>query len=536
MTFYRTDGRALKALDLDAVMGPGWADSYAAGSTVAPREFFKVVPFVRRAARLRANAVASVPITLQKGGTDLSERAEWQGLMGNLATRLYEIELTLCLSMQGAYWRKTTNRLGANPTPEWLLPQNVWPVLLAETGLAYFRYIHPWGAPQSGAVENLQPDEVVRFWYPNLDRVNWPGPPPGLAALAAAGVLANEDAFVAQYFGRGAIKATLLTVPSATNQLERDKLKTWWDRMITGVQNAWRSIVVSADVKPVVIGEGLADLSSEKLVLQYRQDVAAAFEVPETMLMQGAANYATAQAERISFFEETVFPELGLILGAINDQWLRPDYGVELVAHPEQTEASQDAQVAQAAAVTDLVGGPVLTVDEGRAWLGLGPMPAGEQVDDAGEDDDFRQMDDEAAADDAAEDDAEVSANGDEAKRFVHGADGRYGALPGTGTRKAERAALLAAHAQVRAETRARHRTEKADVRARGVQARLDAKDARSRLRLVHEQRGQVAMLGGRHKAERMVLRTLQAAERGRMRDRHAAQRQVEIATWQEGA
>lgn len=514
MAFYATNGKSVKSLGIDDVFGAGFESSLATAHTMAPRTYDAIVPFVRRAVRLRASAVAGVPITLQRGKRDLSQRPEFAALMGGLQEIIWRTEFALCLSPYGAYWRRTMNPTGLNPTPEWLLPLACWPLVTAKQGFSFVRYVRPWGVPQAGRVEMLPLEEVVYFWLPSLDRANWPGTPPGTTAIAAADALYNRDLFVSGYFKRGAVKSTLLSVPAATQPDERAKLRDWWRQLVAGIANAWRSIVISADVKPIVIGDSLKDTESEQLTCQYRQDVAAAFDVPESMLLANAANYATASVERISFYEETVFPELTLILGAINGQWLRDAYDAELVMHPEQTEARQDAQVQQAQAITDLVGKPVLTVDEGRAWLGLEPMPK-----DKDEEAPQTEERDYAAMEEEEQQEEQAAAQEEEAVKAI--TSSRI-------TRAAERTALYAEHRTTREQTRERHQQERRHLQGGHIEARQGAADAASRLRLVQRQRADLAILDQRHAAERQMLRQMHAAERGRLRDRHAVERAFE--------
>lgn len=485
MGFYSTTGGAVKALDIADVYGAGFESGFAGSAEVAPRIYYAIVPFVRRAVRLRANAVSGVPITLQRGEKDISARPEFAALMDSLQSLIWRTEFALNLSLYGAYWRRSTNAAGLNPTPEWLLPQACYPNITAERGLTTIRYVRPWGVERAGIVEQLPLDEVVIFWHPSLERAVWPGTPPGATAGAASAALVNRDRYVAQYFKQGATKSTLLSVPKTTSEDNRNKLKTWWRQVVAGIANAWASNVISEEVKPVIIGDSLKDTESDALTLQYRQDIAAAFEVPESMLLSNSANYATAKEERISFYEETVFPALDLILSAVNKQWLRDAYDAELVAHPEQTEARQDAQMQQAQAITDLVGKPVLSIDEGRAWLGMEPM-----------------VEEDGAPDEEAEERAMQQEEDAEAVKAL-GYDS---------------AGLLVAHRMMRQTTRERQASERKAVRARQVEDRREAKDAAMRLRLVQRQRAELAILAQRHAGERQVLYTAQRAERGRVR------------------
>lgn len=545
MGFYAYDNKgAVKALDITDVFGAG-AELSLVGQTDAaqPRAYYAVVPFVRRAVRLRANAVAGVPVTLQKGEQDISSNKAFTALMTNLSTLIWRTEFALCLSQYGAYWRKLTNGRGLNPTPEWLLPQACWPFISAENGLEYIRYVHPIGVPQAGKVEQIPPDEIVRFWHPNLDRINWPGPPPGLAALADASALSNQMLTISDHYKRGAIRSVLLQMPKTAQPSEREKLVTWWRQQVAGIRNAFRTNVISEEVKPIVIGDGVADMVSDPFTRQARENIAAAFDIPMSMMLSNSANYATAREERISFYTEAIFPALDLILSAANEQWLKPAYGVELVAHPEQTEAMQDAQVQQAEAITNLVGQPVLTVNEGRAWLGLEPMETDVPDDTADEAADYAAMEDEAQQADTQEQDAERITDPERARdperprdderparpaKALRSDDGRYTLYPGTAVRTAERRQLFDAHAAARRATRARHADERTQARARHIAARTQATDARGRLQLVHLQRAELATLAQRHAAERSMLRSLHAAERDRLRTRHAAQRATE--------
>lgn len=529
---YRTNGTSVKALSPGDVFGQTWEQQIAGSvaADIAPRLLYDFVPFVRRAVTLRSNACASVPTSLMRGGRDVTERPEFSGLMGQWKSLIWRTEFAMALSPYGAYWRKATNKIGANPTPEWLLPSYVWPFLTAEVGLKYLRYVHPIGVPNAGTVELLPPEDVVRFWYPSLDRASWPGAPPGVAAQPAGAALNAQDTFIAQYFRRGAIKAVLLQVPPDSLPADRDRLTHWWNSLVAGARNAWRSIVVPTSVTPQVIGDGLKDLESDSLTRMYRQDIAAAFNIPETMLMQGAANYATSMNDRISFYEETIFPELDIIIGALNEQWLRPAYGAEIVAHPEQTEARQSAQLQQAEAITTLVGQPVMTIDEGRAWLGWEPLPK-----DAETPAEAAEEETDTAEIDAAEDEAEAIEDEEDeeqpTKRYAHAIPtGRFTTLPGASARKAERTSLFSSHAATRAQANERHAAERKQARERHIGERTTAADARTRLVLVQRQHGDTKLINQRHSAERGVIHALHTAERTRMLERHAAQRGVEIA------
>jgi hypothetical protein len=57
--------------------------------------------------------------------------------------------------------------------------------------------------------------------------------------MSSAGVLYNIDQFASNFFERGAIKATLLTVDGNPIPAEMERLEAWWKRFFSGSKSAW---------------------------------------------------------------------------------------------------------------------------------------------------------------------------------------------------------------------------------------------------------------------------------------------------------
>jgi hypothetical protein len=76
-----------------------------------------------------------------------------------------------------------------------------------------------------------------------------------------------------------------------------------------------------------------------------------------------------------------VVPQSLLIEEALNEQLMEPE-GLRWQFQPERLEVFQAAEMQKAAAVAKLVGAPIMTVNEGRAWMGLPPL---EDAEDAGQ-------------------------------------------------------------------------------------------------------------------------------------------------------
>jgi hypothetical protein len=173
----------------------------------------------------------------------------------------------------------------------------------------------------------------------------------------------------------------LLSVEGNPSRAELDRLEQWWKRLATGVRRAWESIAIRSTVKPVVIGDGLKDTVDEVLTRQRREDVCAALGVPHSLISADAANYATSQQDTLNFYQQTVVPQSLLIEEALNEQLMEPE-GLRWQFQPERLEVFQAAEMQKAAAVAKLVGAPIMTVNEGRAWMGLPPL---EDAEDAGQ-------------------------------------------------------------------------------------------------------------------------------------------------------
>jgi hypothetical protein len=287
---------------------------------------YNLVPYVYRAVDIRAKAVASVPWHLtDSNGIELSDHP----LLHNMRTRLLLTESALCL-YGCAYW------LFEGDTLRWALPSSITPRYDSRDGLVGFDRSWTQGG---GKAQRLAPDELVYFWLPNLSAELGPGVPPANRALAAARVLYHLDRFADQFFQRGAIKATLLSVEGNPPRQELDRLESWWRRLVSGVRNAWRSVAIRSTVKPITIGEGLSELENNALVQQRREDICAAFGVPHSLLSADAANYATSENDRTTFLQQTVKPSCLLIEEVLNGQvfgplGLRFAFGMEDAGQP----------------------------------------------------------------------------------------------------------------------------------------------------------------------------------------------------------
>jgi hypothetical protein len=335
------------------------------GAAVSVMDAFKAVPWLYRAILLRAGAVAGMPFSLMRGDEDVTANEEYKRLTGKIKKQLWLTEASLITS-GASYLILNVNLVAEQITPRWVLPSTIMPVTDEVKGLTSF-------TRKVGDKEIPIPlDRIVYFWTLSLETEVGPGTCDADVALAAAGVLLNADRMIENYFKRGAIKITLLTVEGNPPKDEMDKLEQWWKRMISGIKKAYESIAIRASIKPVIIGSDLKETDAGPLTEKKREDIATAIGVPQSLLFQSSAYASARHEDQLIFIERTVLPECDMIAETLNEQLFNRE---ELVFafHPERLAVMQDAQLAKSQAVMQLVGQPILEVDEGRALIGREP-------------------------------------------------------------------------------------------------------------------------------------------------------------------
>lgn len=318
---------------------------------------FSSVPWLFRATAIRSSVISRVPFAIMDGDNELDTSKNYQnklGFMPNPRALLGRIESSLTLLNRAYLFREYNNRRTLNL--RYLLPDSVKPVINSEMGLTGFeRWI-------KGKKREFTTDDIVYFWDYSLDPFTESGAPQasaGTAALAAAGVIMNIDQFASLFFERGAIKSTILSVPKGTQKAEREKLGNWWEKVISGVKNAWGAYVMNADdVKPVVIGEGVKELSNIELTKEKREDIATALGVPHSLLFSNAATFATARQDDIHMHNKVVIHDIELIQEALNTQLLDP-LGLRWEFRPEAMEIFQEEEVKRSAAFVNYVRGDI---------------------------------------------------------------------------------------------------------------------------------------------------------------------------------
>ena len=345
------------------------------------QELAATVAFLYRGIELRSSSLAVIPWSIYRAkgedtvwsNEDPMPPVELQGF-ADMQEILYRTEAALCL-VSAAYLARLRNRVRTTGF-QWLDPNTMTPMWTQE-GLAYFQRASTFDT------RKMPTEDVIYIWQKGLSEI-YPKRSPAHAALAAANSLNALDAFVASFFSRGAVKATLLTVKQQPLPAEANRLKAWWMRTVSGMRNAFASEVISAEVEPIVIGEGISELSNTDLSQEKREDICTALGVPHSLLMSDAANMATAESDRKNFYEMTVLPQANLIERQLNAQLWMP-MGLRMTFAPQEMGIFQEDETRRAEAFATYVAAGVkpsiaaellgVELPEGYTYTDLDPEP-----------------------------------------------------------------------------------------------------------------------------------------------------------------
>jgi len=380
MDNYFTDGQNVKSINTLVNVPEAW--TWLQGGPMEDeglKKLQKTVPWLYRGLQLRMNAVSTVPYVIYKGEEVWDSSDDWQNKLGWWSNPRKSIMLAEgALTLFGkAYFFKEPNRLNKPMDLRYWFPLTVDPVITEGEGLTGFKRKLK-GQPEAMPFEVR---DLLYIW--GIDpfvEIGPPGGSPATAALQAAGVLWNVDEFAAAFFERGAIKATILSVPQGTIESERSRLKEWWQRAVQGKNFATE--VVNADaVKAETIGEGIKELENTELTKEKREDIATALGIPQSKMFSTSATDSNREEDEKSMVEDVSIPECRLIEEALNQQIFR-DLGLRFSFQPEAMGVYQEDEQQRSTAFMNYVN--ATGKDKASIWakfLGL-QMPEGMEFED----------------------------------------------------------------------------------------------------------------------------------------------------------
>lgn len=298
---------------------------------IAPADAYLSVGDIFRGTQIRANAVAKMPRHLYKlkGGAELEAGDPALSILGNFTDTLWRIESSL-LFYGGSYLAKLDER---SQKMRWFNSATIYPKWLPDQGLIGFSRAAP-------GQTFFDLNSMCYIWYPSPFTELGPGPGAARVAMEEAGVVRGVNRALTAYFERGMIQPILLYSEEALSPDQKNDLKAWFSRMISGVKRAFSVEIASRKLTKLDLASSLKDAYPPGIRQEMCESIAKTLGIPQSILFANAANYATSQQDAKNLYEHAVIPDCELIQEQLNEQEFS-HFGFELVFAPEELECFQ---------------------------------------------------------------------------------------------------------------------------------------------------------------------------------------------------
>jgi HK97 family phage portal protein len=325
---------------------PGWVETLTSdGVPDSVATLYKRVPIFFRAVQLRCDALASVPVKIYKGE---DKEVEWP-YPTKLGELLWRWEAS-CLLSGAAFGEIITNKTGYRKDVRYRNPFDM--TVKYDQGVITFKQ-NSSGASWANDLNTGKYEMVYISEYdPSQDIL--PGVGAGIASKIDAKLLYAISKFPEMYFEGGAMPVTLLGIDT-NDRNEIERVQNWFKRSATAIKNAFRVVGMRAgSITATTLTPPLKDLAFPELDTIAKKNIAMAFGIKQTLLDSEAANYATAQEDRLSFYEDTIKPRARMFEDALNTQLLARD-GMRLEFKFEELDIFQEDEGDRAELLNKLV-------------------------------------------------------------------------------------------------------------------------------------------------------------------------------------
>lgn len=329
-----------------------------------------------RAAQIRANAVAGVPIQVFDERTGEIDLEHPLNRIFNDAGSDIIRKTELSLSIWGeSFIEIARSAFGNNYSLKWMNPIAV-SMDVGANGIQDFVY-----SPNDNSGESiiLYPDEVVFMHYFN-PRDDLRGLSPMEIALDSIGVGSAVTEHAHSFFSNGAVISGIVSVPGAMDD-QIDAIERKWRRVVSGVSNFFKTMFIGGNATYTPFGAAPKDLAMPELSREARRDICAAFGVPPVIAgAWEAANYATAEEQRKSLYTETILPELDFIADNLNREFVSRFFSdVYIEFDTTQIRVLRENEQTRNQSITTAYQGGWMTLNEARRRGGLPEVENGDK-------------------------------------------------------------------------------------------------------------------------------------------------------------
>lgn len=316
---------------------PGWANLFAdtggKDNPIKAALTYQDSTWAFACIKKRSNALSSIKWEIRQETPDGFEVTDGNGietLLNEVNPEMNWIDLIRAtesdLLIYGkAYWLKITgNNSQAVVGLRRLNPINVEVKTSAEGISGFVQKL------DGKAKEPFEREDVVYFHeYDPQDDLG--GVSATQVALDAINALTNTKRYIAAFFKNNAEPNLLITPKETLQPSDVIKAQNLWNKLTRGVNKQHKTIILSQQFDVHKINTTLKDLALKEVEESARRDIAAAYEIPPTIVgAWDSANYATAKEERLAFYTDTIIPRADYIASVINAELVNADFGSEI--------------------------------------------------------------------------------------------------------------------------------------------------------------------------------------------------------------
>jgi hypothetical protein len=349
-----TDG--VKSIDLPQFPNEAW-QFYGEDEETEKPDLYKSVAAVFRAFNLTANATSRIPFALVKGKEDYDVSDNWQNKVLFMPKPKELIRLwRLSLSATNSAYGFMENRRLTGKNLRYIVPSSITPKVDPQDGLVGFKRTIGTGS-KDYPLGNSNPI----FWMWRMDHTTELLPAKATefqAMCAAAGILYYADNHIQAFFKRGGIKPTMLVLKGMTTPEKIKDIESIWTKVISGgykyLAKIFQGVAADGGLEAQNMGEGVESLKDEQINRSKIEAISMALGIPLSMLLSNSNNYATAQVELKSWYDNGLAPWCDFMAEEMTDKLFKP-LGLRFEFRPEMTDPGQEDEVARAGAYSTYV-------------------------------------------------------------------------------------------------------------------------------------------------------------------------------------
>lgn len=338
------------------------AGQYIRDKLTTETDAYKKVPLCFRAIKLRCDTLTGIPITIFKDGEE-TDQYPFESTIP-LRKLIWQIEASLLLAGRSACVKLV------NESDEIL-------------GL---QYLNPFTLEVKHVVDQRTGQITLTFrqfvngkWFPNEPPYYWtqdemlffkefsPSDDVATGVSATQVALGNTQLnhyltrFIGHFFESGAMPVTLMVLDKDTTEDEVKRVEGKFKQVMTGLRNAFRIIGIKGDKSTVnTISPELKSMDIKNLDSHTIDNLSWAYDVPKSILIGEAANYATIEQEYKIFLLNTIIPRARMMESNLNA--FLSEFGYEIKFNEGELHALQKDEGQRSMALTNLVNAGIPTL------------------------------------------------------------------------------------------------------------------------------------------------------------------------------